>query len=942
MKFLKLTIILIALSISSCTNKDVTEIDLSGTWQFKIDSLNQGVSQKWYIQKLTEEVNLPGSMTENDKGNDISLNTKWTGQIVDSAWYYNEKYAKYRDSKNLKIPFWLQPNKHYVGVAWYQKEFEVSKDWQSKAVELTLERPHWETKVWIDDHYIGMQNSLGTSHNYNLGVLEPGTHTLSIRIDNAIHKINPGINAHSITDHTQTNWNGIVGDIKLEAKPIIAFQHVKIFPDVTNKKVKVTGKIKNTTGENQSVKFEIKVVGVGENNHQLETIDQEIEIDSEGDFTMDYAMGDDVLLWDEFNPNLYKMELALKSQYGTDYKGINFGMREFKAKGTQFVMNGKPIFLRGTLECAVFPITGYPSTDINDWKRILNIIKDHGLNHVRFHSWCPPEAAFNAADELGVYIQAEASTWPNGNSSIGNGNPVDEWLYKETQDILDAYGNHPSFVMMTSGNEPLRVNHKPYLRKYVNHFRKQDNRRLYTGAADRPYLDNLDYYNNSYARIQRWGEGLNSIINKSPQTDFDYNYFIDTIPMPYVSHEIGQWCAYPNYKEMSKYTGVLKPKNFEIFKESLENNHLGYLADSLLLASGKLQALCYKADIEAALRTKGFGGFQLLGLSDFPGQGTALVGVLDAFWEEKGYISPEEFRRFCNETVPLARLKKRIFLNNENFEASVEVAHFGKNKLVQASSTWELINVKGDVVFKGAFDKKDIPLNNGIPLGHIKKDLTSIKSPEKLTLVVHVNNFSNSWDVWVYPSEKEKINEKEVKVVNKLDTKTISYLENGGNVLLNLTKGSIKPEKGGSVGIGFSSIFWNTAWTLGEKPHTLGVLCNPNHPALAEFPTEYHSNWQWWDAMSHSNAIILDEFTPNLKPIVRVVDDWFTNRSLGLVFEVKIGKGKLIVSGVDLTTDLKNRPEAQQLLYSLKKYMISEDFNPAVTLEIKSIIDLYK
>ncbi|WNH13522.1 sugar-binding domain-containing protein [Thalassobellus suaedae] len=942
MKSINIAIGILFLVIVSCGKQESRELDLSGDWQFKIDSLNKGISEKWYTQKLPEQVKLPGSMTENGKGNDISVKTKWTGQIVDSAWYTVEKYAKYRAEGNVKIPFWLQPNKHYVGAAWYQKEIDVPSSWTNKNIELKLERPHWETQVWVNDKYVGMQNSLGTPHNYDLGSLPVGKHTISIRIDNAIHDINPGINAHSMTDHTQTNWNGIVGVIKLEAKSLIVFKDVKIFPDVAQKKVFVKGRVQNSTGENQKIKLRLKAKGVGENSQSLEEVVKDVEVNAEGAFELDYPMGNNPLLWDEFHPNLYTMSLSLVSSLGEDSEEVTFGMRAFKTKGTRFVINDKPVFLRGTLECAIFPKTGYPATDVASWKRILNIVKAHGLNHMRFHSWCPPEAALEAADELGVYLQIEASTWPNGNSSIGDGFPVDEWLYKETQDILDAYGNHPSFVMMTSGNEPLRRNHKPYLRKYVDHFRKVDNRRLYTGAADRPYLDNLDYYNNSYARIQRWGEGENSIINKRPQTDFDFNYFTDTIPMPYVSHEIGQWCAYPNFKEIPKYTGVLKPKNFEIFKETLEDNHMGQLSDSLMLASGKLQALCYKADIEAALRTKGFGGFHLLDLHDFPGQGTALIGVLDAFWDEKGYISPEEYSRFCNETVPLARLKKRVFFNTENLEAAIEVAHFGELPLKDAITSWRLTNVSGKVIEEGDFKKRDIPLANGIPLGKIDVNLNQIETPQKLTLTVSVGDFSNSWDVWVYPFVKKQIDKTQFKVVNTLDEATISYLKNGGKVLLTTKKGSVKAEKGGEVAVGFSSIFWNTAWTLGEKPHTLGVLCNPSHSALTEFPTEYHSNWQWWDAMSHSNAIILDEFSPDLKPLVRVIDDWFTNRRLALVFEVKIGKGKLLVSGVDLISDIEDRPEAQQLLYSLKKYIASDAFNPSVELEIESIVNLYK
>ncbi|PQJ68669.1 glycoside hydrolase family 2 TIM barrel-domain containing protein, partial [Polaribacter butkevichii] len=341
---------------------------------------------------------------------------------------------------------------------------------------------------------------------------------------------------------------------------------------------------------------------------------------------------------------------------------------------------------------------GYPPTDVASWKSIYKVIKNHGLNHVRFHSWGPPEAAFIAADEEGIYLQAEASGW----NKLGDGNPEDKWFYKEGEDIINAYGNHPSFVMMTYGNEPHGENHKEYLRDYVNHFKNLDSRRLYTSGAGYPYLDNLDYYNHRGPRIQGWDENLKSIINaKPPQTVFDWSTFIDKTPMPYVSHEMGQWCVYPNFEEMSKYTGVLKPKNFEIFQESLAENGMADLAKQFLMASGKLQTLCYKADIEAALRTKDMAGFQLLDLHDFPGQGTALVGVLDAFWGEKGYVSPEEFKAFSGQTVALARFPKRTFKNTDTLKVAIEVAHFGEKTLKNVTPKWSLTNIDNTVFAEG-------------------------------------------------------------------------------------------------------------------------------------------------------------------------------------------------------------------------------------------------
>lgn len=945
MKYIGYLLITLLVFAWGCRQPEIQQIDLSGAWRFQIDSSDRGATEKWFNQELGESVNLPGSMAENGKGHDITVKTQWTGQIVDHSWFTDDKYERYRKEGNVKIPFWLQPVKHYIGAAWYQKEVEIPASWEGQCIALHLERPHWETQVWVDDQKVGMENSLGAAHIYNLtNYLLPGKHRISIRVDNRVKEVDPGMNSHSISDHTQSNWNGIVGKIALKATALVFIDEVKLYPDVKNKTVTVKSSFRNLTGKKQEGKLELEVQLLEDQTGDLITKTVEgIAIDDEKELEIELPMGNHPLLWDEFHPNLYAMNLKLTTPAGADQRQETFGMREFETEGTRFTINGRPVFLRGTLECAIFPKTGYPATDVKEWKRILNVCKAHGLNHMRFHSWCPPEAAFDAADQLGVYLQVECSSWANSGSSVGDGKPIDEWLYKEAEQILDTYGNHPSFCMMAYGNEPAGKHQGDYLRKFVNHWRSRDSRRVYTGGAGWPYIDNLDYYNNAAPRIQGWGQGLKSIINSEPpQTLFDFSELIHKTPMPYVSHEIGQWCVYPNFKEIQKYTGVLKAKNLEIFQETLEENHMGDLADSFLLASGKLQALCYKADIEAALRTKGFAGFQLLDLHDFPGQGTALVGVMDPFWEEKGYISSEEYSRFCNQTVPLARFEKRVFYDTDTIKAAVEVAHFGEEALKNCIANWTLSDAKGATIASGDFPSKDIPLDNGIALGAVAVALKQVDKAQKLILIVDVQGYSNSWDIWVYPSEKEKLpDEGQVKVVRQLDDNTITYLKNGGKVLLTPTKGSLRSEKGGDIGIGFSSIFWNTAWTRGQKPHTLGVLCDPNHPALADFPTAYHSNWQWWDAMSHSNAIILDEFTPDLKPLVRIIDDWFTNRRLALLFETKVGKGKLMVSGIDLLTDQEKRPEAQQLLYSLKKYMTSHQFNPVVELDEKEITSLF-
>ena len=938
---------ILTMLLFSCTTQTENQIDLAGEWAFQMDSADQGIQQEWFTRSFHETIHLPGSMPEQGKGYKPWYNTKFTAGLWKEypegmQWFDNANYKPYLDEEKFRFPFWLTPDYHYVGVAWYQKEIEVPENWKDKSIELFLERPHWETQVWVNGKNIGLRNALGVPHRYQIkDALKPGKNMLSIRVDNRIKDIDVSSDAHSITDNTQSNWNGIVGELKLTGRDLLNVKDVKIFPDIQNKVAQLEIELQNETGSAQ--KGTLKITAESASADSQQKISKQLtdfSIDDKSTIIhIDYPMGDEVRLWDEFEPNLYELTVALEADDAEDSWTGTFGMRDFRVENKGFVINDRPVFLRGTLECAIFPKTGYPPTESGEWERIIHICKEHGLNHIRFHSWCPPKAAFEAADKLGFYYQVEASVWIG---DLGAGAPVDKWIYEESERMVDEYGNHPSFCLMTHGNEPHGPHHVPYLKDYVKHWKERDDRRVYTSGAGYPVIPENDYHNVYHgARIQGWNANLNSIINKEPpQSNYDWEKKTNQVDAPVVSHEMGQWCVYPNLKEIEKYDGVLKATNFEIFKRSLDDHGLLHLADSFKLASCKLQALCYKADIEAGLRTRGFGGFQLLDLHDFPGQGTALVGILDPFWEEKGYITPEEFRQFCNQTVPLARFNKMIFTDDEAVEASIEVAHYGKEELKRVTPTWTIRYADGQVYETGHFGEMDISWGNHQDLGAIHVPI-KVQKATQFKLAVDFAGFVNTWDFWVYPAELPKP-EKNILITSELTNEAITTLEQGGKVLPPVKKGSIKEGQGGEVAVGFSSIFWNTAWTNGQQPHTLGILCDPNHPALSEFPTEYHSNWQWWDAMSHSDAISLESFLNTPETLVRIIDDWVTNRDLALIFEAKVGKGKLIVSGVDLQSDLVNRPEARQLLHSLTSYMESDHFNPEVTIDSIALARLFR
>lgn len=920
------------------SNAAIADVPLQGTWNYALDPEDKGIAEQWFGKTLEHSLVLPGSIQSQGIGEKIGPLTKWVGLKRDTKSVLGDPvYQKYArdDGKTYKVPSWLQPDKYYQGVSWFQREIDLpaspSGEWL-----VELERAHWETALYVDSQHVGGRNSLGTPHRYLIKSLKPGKHRLTIRVDNRIH-VPVGIDAHSVSDHTQSNWNGIVGNMSVTPLNHARLEGIRLTPGVKDKSVSIDVSVRKNPSERTSLQLEI----LTENGQSIgKRMEYDLEPGTDSTQIQSHlVLGDKAELWDEHNPKLYFVKATVISGKEKEEKQTAFGLREFKAEGTRFLVNGNPVFLRGTLECCVFPNTGYPPTDEASWEKIYKTAKEFGLNHIRFHSWCPPEAAFKAADRLGIYLQVECGVW---STAVGDDEKLNAWIREEGKRILKEYGNHPSFCLMAHGNEPSGKAHVKYLAELVDSWKKEDPRRVYTGAAGWPYLERADYWNAPDPRIQAWGAGLNSRINSMPPSfNYDFRNIIKK-NMPTVSHEIGQWCVFPDFREINQYTGVLKAKNFELFREILSNKGMSDLEEEFLFASGRLQTLCYKADIEASLRTPGMGGFQLLGLTDFPGQGTALVGVLNAFWGTKGYVDAGEYRTFCSDTVPLVRLPRTIWTNEETFQAPLETSHFGKSPLKNASIEWKILTQDRQVIGSGKFSK-DIPLGNAYPVGTISCVLNKIDRPRQLTVETTVLEYSgkvplgrNSWNIWVYPTQQDEPGNKPY-FTHCFDQETKNRLNRGECVLLSLKKGTLAPQNGGSIAVGFSSIFWNTAWTNNQAPHTLGIYCNPKHPALAAFPNEGYTDWQWWDIIRDSHAIVLDSLPKSYRPIVHYIDDWFVNRKLGLLMEMKVGSGKLLICGADLEKDLEKRPGAHQLRHSLIQYMSSSRFNPSQEIPVDKL-----
>jgi len=906
--------------------QNAESISLAGQWSFRLDPENAGAKQQWFNQDLDASVTLPGTLDTNKKG---TKNTAEAEFVIDNLKHLTRKYD-------------------YTGAAWYQKQITIPKAWAGKKISLSLERVLWESTIWIDGRQIASQDSLVTPHVYDITKFATaGEHTLSIRIDNS-YKYNIGSHpnfdhpiGHAYTDETQTVWNGIIGQIALGAVDKVYISDVQVYPDLQNRCARLKIVIANESG--QSVKGQLTLTAQSKNTEKKHNTDsQKVDFGfskKEHTLNVDYSMGDNFLKWDEFSPALYDLQVSFtgKTAQGdfTDEKQISFGMREFSKDKDVLTVNGHRVFLRGTLECCIFPLTGHPPTEIKDWMRILKIAASYGLNHLRFHSWCPPKAAFTAADMAGFYLQVELPVWvPNA----GQDTPRDEFIRKEGHRILREYGNHPSFCLMSMGNE--MIGDFSYLHDLVTDFKNKDPRRLYTSTTfsfqegHGKWPEEVDDYFISQQTIKGWVRGQGFVNQNRPSTDFDFAKSIEGLPVPIVTHEIGQSTVYPNIDEIDKYTGVLKPLNFMAIKKDLKEKGLLKQAPDFTKATGKFGVELYKTDIELALRTSRTSGFQMLDLHDFPGQGTALIGVLDAFWDSKGLIEPEGFRRFCNATVPLARMPKRVYYNNETFDAAVEIAHFGPEPLKGAQVIWAVRNECGDEIASGAFDENDIPIGSGIKLGDITVALDAVKKAGKLNLEVRIKDtdFVNDWNFWVYPSKLQIDAGEDIVVAESLDENVKKAIGLGKKILL-LPKPSLFKDK---IPGRFVPVFWSPVH-FKNQPGTMGILCNPQHPALESFPTDFYTDWQWWDLNINSVVFKLDEMPKDIEPIVQIIDNFSRNHKLATVIELNVGGADMIICSMDLVTDLDERPQAKQLRYSLLKYMESGRFSPKGTMKLQQL-----
>lgn len=898
-------------------------INLAGTWKTELG-----------------DINLPGTTDTNRKGNAL--------QKKDETTHLSRLYS-------------------YVGELSYTREITIPAEWKKKTILLHMERTK-ATKVLVDGIDRGANNNISTEQVYDLTkFLQPGKHTLTIQVDNTDKNVPPQLlsNSHAYTEDTQTNWNGIIGDFYLEALNQLYISRIQMKTIPVSKAFEADITIAGTAKKNFTVSAVLASLGSDVGVVIMENIIKKDKNDSR--HLVLKFQNDSLKLWDERNPNLYRLIVTVD---GFDTKEVDFGLCDFRNEGTQFSVNGHKTFLRGKHDACVFPYTGHVPMDLVAWRRYLQICKGYGINHIRFHSWCPPEAAFMAADIEGVYLQPELPFWGEFKR---DDNKLMTFLHKEGSNILLQYGHHPSFVMFALGNE-LRGD-IPTMKKFTDDYRRLAPSKLFTFGSNyylgyQGWKEGMDFFVTCRNGGEKWGS-FNTHTRGSfsfadafdggminhfyPNSSLNFDEAVDKCPVPIISHESGQFQTYPDYNEIKKYKGVLYPYNMEIFRSRLEKAGMPDQAEAFHRASGHWSVQLYKADIEMDLRTRGMAGFQLLDIQDYPGQGSAYVGILDAFMESKGITTPKEWRQWCNDVVPLAVLPKFCYTNNEQLKAKIQIANYGQESLEGKTLHCCIVSSdkeknKNTICGTGIVIEKSFTLTAGnglLDVGTFDIDLSKLeflKDPEKLTLYSFIEDtdYENSWPVWIYPAGTNP-DSKGITVCNQLTPEIQKKLANGAKVLfmpdstINHQPLTINPQL--LLGGLFQTDYWNYRMfkTISENnkkpvsPGTLGILTNPEHSVFSQFPTEEHTSWQWFPILKNAHPFILDNTPAQYRPIVQVIDNIERNHKLGLIFEFRVGRGSLLVCMSPLH-QLQHYPEARQLYASLLQYMKSDTFTPKTAI----------
>lgn len=851
------------------------KIDLSGQWQVKLDAEKQETMPQAYPETMM----LPG--TTSAAGLGMPNPAKETGCLTDA----------YR----------------FEGAAWFMRTFTAG-DWTGEQTMLTLERTRKST-VYLDGRPIGHQESLCTPHRYFLPPVHAGEHTLVIRVDNTDYPTRGG---HLTSPDTQSNWNGITGEISLTVAHTL-LTDLTVCPDLRRGCLRVHGHI---IGAPDGV---AGIVLPGQMEHLLPyrrgVLDGECPLKGNEAF------------WDEAHPEIHTISIDLDG----DVYETTFGLRDVRTLGRRLLINGRETFLRGKVDNLLYPKTGYTPTDVASWMTILGIAKEYGINHYRYHTACPPDAAFTAADLLGVYMAPELPFWGTvaEEGEEGYDERERDFLFQEGFRILREYGHHPSFLWLSLGNE--LWGSKDVLNRMMRAYREADDTKLYSSGANNYQFvpDVLDeeivfvgvrlgrerLIRGSYAMCDA-PQGIVQMTAPESASNYDASIVPETLgqsgeagkvqiqygtgvkevdaqsadalipDVPVISHEVGQYVFYPDFSEISRYTGPLKPRNIEAMRENLERAGLYGEHEAFFRQTGHLAVDCYKREIETLLRSREVSGFQLLDLQDYTGQGTALVGVLNAMMENKGLISAEEWREFCAGTVVLGEFASFTGMMGEDIRFDVQISECDPEKQHTCIRC---------TLMDGERELYACDVTPGARQGRLT-DAVSVTFPAEcyrdamqeritgLTVVLTLaDGTRNHYQIWLIPPIDIRITREGIEKDGRM-VAFVSAEEKADGAAI------VVPSAEGQLPAEYCTDFWcypmfrSISESMGKPVPvgTMGLSIDTASPLLKRFAQEDYTTPAWYAILQTAHV---KRLPADIRPAVQMIDNTERCARLGILYQ---------------------------------------------------------
>lgn len=903
--------------------QDSDVINLHGEWRFERDPDDVGTPEEWFNRRLSQSgFQIPGTCAEHRLGERLILEPGLTKEAVQC----------------------LRTEYQYQGAVWYQTEFHLADIPPDRHIFLFLERVMGETQVWIDGVAVSRQDSLSTPHQCDLTRLVSAgkTHQLSIRIDNR-DKQNIGNQPSARTDQTQTIWNGMTGKVELQIRERYHLNDLLLTMDSHSRQVTLTLAREPVIADWQHLALTVTISTL--DGHTVQQESRRLEVTTEQpDITVAFSLAEAVGLWDEFTPQRYQLAVEIRNLEQGPASPVArvekiTGFRQLGTYGNVLKINGVQRFLRGNIDCCIYPLTGYPPTTEAAWSAVFRQLKAYGLNHVRFHSWCPPEAAFVCADREGLYLQIEGPVWMDDWMDLPVGKYPEHyrWLPEEAERIIRTWSIHPSFCIFSNGNE---LNGDfDLLRDIIRRLKAIQPQILYTLTSnwDRQATDEDDIF----IAQSSAGNGLRGqyfLDRLAETTTLNFSTGVNAQTIPVISHEVGQYVVYPNVAEIPRYTGCLKPVNLERIRDDLRQKNLLPYLESFIHASGKLALYLYKMEIEAALRTPNMAGIQLLSLHDFPGQSTATVGLLDAFYASKGIISGDAFRHFCCETVPLLMMPTLFFSDKDDFIAEIQIAHYGAAPLNKMTLRIEIVDQQQHCLFTEDFSLDEIPV------GLLAEPVSLRATPfRQLTgrHVLQVNTrlldtpYQNQWDIWVYGKEEPCLPPSSIRIFRQWSSTVEDCLNNGEKVLLLPAPDQIRYP----VASSWFPVFWSPVHFASKDP--CGMIITNQHPLFSRyFCCESHATLEWKTLLESGFAMNMDALKSGT-PLTLLTPNFFHHQKATHLFEAQVGNGRILVCSLN-SNDLSRTMACESFRGALYRYMDSADFNPTETLSVSEIAGLFR